>query len=154
MAEEVPLAQRGCAIARVGSHPHDFAGGVAGIDVAGTVNVELNQKGRPDHAEGMKSIGEWRCGIEVCPQSGVRIADAMDGPLDLGRLGPVVLHDVNFAAARPTDAVVAQHPERRPDGLAGRNLNVGFNPAILKVKAMAADELRLEAGGEVSPTRE
>ena len=78
----------------------------------------------------------------------------MDGSLDLGWLGAVVLHDVNLAAARPTDAVIAQHPERGPDGLAGRNLNVGFDPAVLKVKATAAVELRLEARGKIRTARQ
>src|SRR5260370_511558 len=82
-------------------------------------------------------------------QSGIRIANTVNCALHLERLGAIVLHDVDLAAARPTDTVVAQHPEGRPDGLAGGNLNPSFDSAIGEVFAEAAVHLRLHARGEV-----
>src|SRR5260370_7495367 len=82
-------------------------------------------------------------------QSGIRIANSVNCALRLERLGAIVLHDVDLATARPTDTVVAQHPEGRPDGLAGGNLNPSFNSAVGEVFAEAAVHLRLHARGEV-----
>src|ERR1043166_2806234 len=58
------------------------------------------------------------------------------------------LHDVRFAAFRPTDGgdVVTQHPERRPNALAVGQPNAGGD--FPKLPGMFA--LRLHATGSVS----
>src|SRR5580692_7876100 len=77
----------------------------------------------------------------------------MNGSPNLGRLRPVVLHDVNLASTRPGDAVIAHHPERGPDRLARRDLNAGFESAVLKLLAEGAVELRLDTGRIVCRAR-
>src|ERR1022692_3032125 len=48
------------------------------------------------------------------------ITGPVNGPMNDGRLLPDVLHDVDFAATRPTDRrdVVSDGPESRPDSFA------------------------------------
>src|ERR1051326_579774 len=54
-----------------------------------------------------------------------------------------VLHDVDLAAARPTDRgdVVAEHPERRPHTLSAGNANASLEPAV----GLGEEPLRLDA---------
>src|SRR5450631_1985549 len=65
----------------------------------------------------------------VCPG----IPRPMGGSIINGGIvveGPEILHDVDFAALRPTDGadVFTQHPESRPDTLSVWKLDPGFNP--------------------------
>src|SRR5713101_3822918 len=87
-------------------------------------------------------------------QSSICVSDAVNGSLDLSRFGSVVLHDVDLAPAWPGDAVIAHHPERRPDGLASWNLNAGFDSAVGEFLAKAAVQLCLDAGREVGSARQ
>src|SRR5262245_32436852 len=92
--------------------------------------------------------------MKIYTQAGVGVSDAMDGSFDLGRLGAVVLHDVDLAPARPRNAVIAHHPEGRPDGLAGGNLDSRFDPSIGEFLAEAAIELSLDSRREIGAARE
>src|SRR5262249_1350874 len=87
--------------------------------------------------------------MKIYTQACVGVSDAMDGSFDLSRLGAVVFHDVDLAPARPRHAVVAHHPEGRPDGLAGGNLDSRFDSAIGELFAEAAVELGLDSRREI-----
>jgi hypothetical protein len=60
------------------------------------------------------------------------VGRAMDGPMDGQGLAPDLFHDVDLAAARPSDIadVIAQHPEGRPNSLPVRQLDPSFKTTI------------------------
>src|SRR6266540_6219148 len=59
-------------------------------------------------------------------------------------LAPLVLHDVQLTAGRPTDGadVVAEQPERRPESLPGRELDTRFHSARRDRHLAARRDLR------------
>src|SRR5205807_9234488 len=120
-------------IARIGPDAHDFARRIARVNIRWIIDVELHQVRRRDHSVSPISLIEGRRGIEVRAQAGIGVADAMDCSLDLRLFGTVVFDDVDLAATWPRDAVVSQQPERRPNALAGRNLDARLHPAVGKL---------------------
>ena len=76
--------------------------------------------------------------------SSARVARAVDGAVHRGGLAPDVLHDVQLAGLRPADLadVRAQGPEGRPQSLAKRDLETGFNPPVGKLGLVPRDESR------------
>src|ERR1043166_3276585 len=63
---------------------------------------------------------------------GARIARAVKGAVRDGRLAPDILHDIDFAALRPTGRidVHAEHPEGGPESLAAWDTNPCLEAAV------------------------
>src|SRR5438067_604983 len=74
----------------------------------------------------------------------------MKRSMDHRRFPADIFHDVDLAAVGPMNSIdiVAQHPERRPDALAKRNLDPGFDTAI----GLAELVLRQQPGGSIVAT--
>src|SRR6266545_4129750 len=69
-------------------------------------------------------IGRDDRSVAVRERSVAGIPGAVHRRAGTRRLAPLVLHDVQLTAGRPTDGadVVAEQPERRPESLPGREL--------------------------------
>src|SRR5699024_12664507 len=67
---------------------------------------------------------------EACMRGG---AGPVNGAVDSTRLGTDVLHDVDLAGVGPRSLrkLLPQHPERRPDPLAGGHLDACLDTAVL-----------------------
>ena len=72
---------------------------------------------------------------------------AVDGAVNDVGLFADIFHDVDLAALRPADGVdvVAEHPERRPDALALRDFDAGFEAA----ESLREEPLSFQARGSV-----
>ena len=71
----------------------------------------------------------------------------MDASLHEIGIGPIILHDIDFAAIRPgnRDAVGPHHPERRPHTGTGGQFGAPLDAPIQRVE----EALSLQAGGRI-----
>src|SRR5438067_12898403 len=109
------------------------------------VDEPADLAGLPLHREDVVVVGERALRERVGSADAVAagIAGSVDGAVHRARLAADVLHDVDLTGARPTDGVdvAAEHPERRPDPLAARDLDARLEAAERLVEL----SLRLEA---------
>src|SRR5262249_11692270 len=106
--------------------------------------------GLPLQREDMEVVGEApsvRQGVESSRAVPARVSRPVNRAVDDRRLSPDVFHDVDLAARRPAHAgdVVAEHPERGPQALSGRQLDARLEASV----ALAELPLGLEPRGGV-----
>src|SRR5262249_47628069 len=120
--------------------------------VTGAVDVEADDVRLPLDREDMKIIGKsqaLRQRVRGADAESVGVAGTVNCAVNGGGFAADVLQDVNLAAGRPASFfdIAPQHPARRPQPFAIRNLDPRFESAVRRGETIAG----MEAGGGVFP---
>src|SRR5690606_24550171 len=109
----------------------------------------------PVDREGVPGVGErppLRMLVGAADAVRSRVSGTVHRAVHEVRLAADVLHDVDLARVRPVRLREPgpQHPERRPDALTARDLDAGFDAAVLQLDLVVRDESRRGVAGSVT----